>query len=114
MSSEIDKEALRREILDLGSQRDKVEREIKDWQAILKTVCEFVYLITITIEIITFEFFDQQNVGMEDDLVDEQGFPRNDIDVYQVRMARNKIICMLLMLLINLLIICKMHFRFDK
>lgn len=56
MSSEIDKEALRREILDLGSQRDKVEREIKDWQAILKTVCEFVYLITITIEIITFEF----------------------------------------------------------
>ena len=54
MSNETDKEALRREILNLSSQRDKIEREIKDWQAILKTVCEFVYLITI--EIIIFEF----------------------------------------------------------
>ena len=30
---------------------------------------------------------------MTDELVDAAGFPRNDIDVYQVRHARNKIIC---------------------
>lgn len=30
---------------------------------------------------------------MNDALVDDEGFPRNDIDVYAVRGARNKIIC---------------------
>lgn len=30
---------------------------------------------------------------MTDELVDSQGFPRNDIDVYQVRHARHKITC---------------------
>lgn len=29
---------------------------------------------------------------MTDSLVDSQGFPRNDIDVYQIREARHKII----------------------
>lgn len=29
---------------------------------------------------------------MTENLVDSEGFPRNDIDVYNVRMARNKII----------------------
>lgn len=31
---------------------------------------------------------------MSDPLVDDEGFPRNDIDVYQVRIARHKIICL--------------------
>lgn len=31
---------------------------------------------------------------MQDSLVDESGFPRNDIDVYQVRHARHQIICL--------------------
>ena len=31
--------------------------------------------------------------GMEDALVDEEGFPRSDIDVYQVRHARHNIRC---------------------
>lgn len=31
---------------------------------------------------------------MNDPLVDESGFPRNDIDVYQVRQARHQIICL--------------------
>lgn len=30
---------------------------------------------------------------MDDPLVDAEGFPRNDIDINQVRLARNRIIC---------------------
>lgn len=36
----------------------------------------------------------QNNVGMSDSLVDTNGFPRNDLDVYQVRAARHQIICL--------------------
>ena len=35
----------------------------------------------------------QNNVGMNDLLVDSGDYPRADIDVYQVRHARNKIRC---------------------
>lgn len=35
----------------------------------------------------------QNGVGMDDSLVDSEGYPRSDIDVYQVRNARHKIIC---------------------
>lgn len=41
-------------------------------------------------------FFDlrfQNRVGMDEPLVDSDGYPRNDIDVYRVRHARHKIIC---------------------
>ncbi|XP_017001300.1 26S proteasome non-ATPase regulatory subunit 9 [Drosophila takahashii] len=34
------------------------------------------------------------NVGMSGPLVDSEGFPRNDIDIYQVRQARQTIICL--------------------
>lgn len=34
----------------------------------------------------------QHNMGMHESLVDQQGFPRADVDIYQVRIARNKII----------------------
>lgn len=30
---------------------------------------------------------------MDEPLVDDQDFPRNDIDVYQIRLIRNRIIC---------------------
>ncbi|RWS25722.1 26S proteasome non-ATPase regulatory subunit 9-like protein [Leptotrombidium deliense] len=63
---------LREELLELNKKRDKIDKEIKDWQAVLQS----------------------QKVGMNDPLVDAEGFPRNDIDVYQVRTARNKIICL--------------------
>ena len=36
----------------------------------------------------------QNNTDMTQSLVDDEGFPRNDIDVYQVRTVRHKIICM--------------------
>ena len=35
----------------------------------------------------------QQDVGMDGPLVDAEGFPRADIDVYSVRHARHSIIC---------------------
>lgn len=38
----------------------------------------------------------QNRVGMTDELVDSDGYPRQDIDVYQVRHARHRIICELL------------------
>ncbi|XP_032832519.1 26S proteasome non-ATPase regulatory subunit 9 isoform X1 [Petromyzon marinus] len=36
----------------------------------------------------------QGNVGMKGELVDAEGFPRNDIDVFQVRTTRHSIICL--------------------
>ena len=33
-------------------------------------------------------------VGMDKPLVDSEGFPRSDIDVYQVREARHKVACL--------------------
>jgi len=36
---------------------------------------------------------ESNRVGMTEPLVDQEGYPRNDIDVYQVRHARHKIIC---------------------
>jgi len=33
-------------------------------------------------------------VGMDKPLVDSEGFPRADIDVYQVRDARHKVACL--------------------
>jgi len=35
----------------------------------------------------------QHSVGMDEPLVDDHDFPRNDIDVYQIRITRNLIIC---------------------
>ena len=37
----------------------------------------------------------QNLVGMDEPLVDSEGYPRNDIDVYRVRHARHRIICKL-------------------
>ena len=44
--------------------------------------------------------FNQHNIGMNESLVDNEGFPRNDIDVYTVRQARNKVLSKLLKMLI--------------
>ena len=42
-----------------------------------------------------FDFFFQNNTDLTEPLVDQEGFPRSDIDVYQVRMTRHKIICII-------------------
>ena len=57
----------------LIAKKDKLEEEIKTWYSVLEH---------------------QGNVGTKQPLVDPQGFPRDDIDVVQVRTARNKIACL--------------------
>jgi len=34
------------------------------------------------------------NVGMEGNLIDEQGFPRSDIDIYKIRLTRQRLNCL--------------------
>ncbi|XP_039262779.2 26S proteasome non-ATPase regulatory subunit 9-like [Styela clava] len=63
----------RAKIKDLISKKDNIEEEIKQMYDVLAS---------------------QGNVGMTEPLVDSEGFPRNDIDVYQVRISRNKISCL--------------------
>lgn len=61
------------QVLDLIKKKDELEQSINDCGRVLSA---------------------NKNVGLHESLVDEFGFPRNDIDVMQVREARNKIICM--------------------
>ncbi|CAB3229886.1 unnamed protein product [Arctia plantaginis] len=63
---------VRDRVLKLIEEKDRIESEIRDQNAVLET----------------------NNVGMHDSLVDSEGFPRNDIDVYKVRHARHQIICL--------------------
>ena len=37
---------------------------------------------------------EEGNVGMKGNLIDAEGFPRNDIDIYKVRIARQQINCL--------------------
>lgn len=59
-------------VMKLIQDKDRIEREIREHTAVLET----------------------NNVGMHDALVDAEGFPRSDIDVYKVRHARHRIICL--------------------
>ncbi|KAB1255261.1 26S proteasome non-ATPase regulatory subunit 9 [Camelus dromedarius] len=36
----------------------------------------------------------QKDVGMNEPLVDREGYPRSDVDLYQVRTARHNIVCL--------------------
>ncbi|XP_065846250.1 26S proteasome non-ATPase regulatory subunit 9-like [Oscarella lobularis] len=59
------------DVRDLIAQKDAIEAEIKALSDVLDS---------------------QKGVGMNEPLVDTEGFPRADIDIYSVRTARNKII----------------------
>ncbi|XP_049880208.1 26S proteasome non-ATPase regulatory subunit 9 [Pectinophora gossypiella] len=59
-------------VLRLMDEKDRIESEIREQNAVLES----------------------NNIGMHEPLVDDQGFPRNDIDVYKVRHARHRIICL--------------------
>lgn len=61
----------RNRVLKLMEEKDRIESAIREQTMILES----------------------NNIGMQESLVDEQGFPRNDIDVYKVRHARHQIIC---------------------
>lgn len=62
----------REQVLKLVQEKDRIEEKINQIGEILK----------------------RNNVGMSEPLVTVDGFPRNDIDVYQVRHARHEIICL--------------------
>ncbi|KJP87115.1 hypothetical protein AK88_03283 [Plasmodium fragile] len=59
----------------LVKQRDEIEREMKENMDFLEAP-------------------ENKSVGMKGKLVDPEGFPRNDIDIYSIRVARNKVICL--------------------
>lgn len=105
-------------VFQLMKDKDKIESELKALQEVLDTVCILKHNIASyqTLVYVTrnernlrickqhdlsfsrilpsvYVFFLQNNVGMDDPVVDSEGYPRNDIDVYQVRHARHKIIC---------------------
>ncbi|ANQ07952.1 Proteasome regulatory protein [Plasmodium coatneyi] len=63
------------EFNELVKQRDEIEREIKENVDFLESP-------------------ENKSVGMKGKLVDQEGFPRNDIDIYSIRVARNKVICL--------------------
>ncbi|CAH1102488.1 unnamed protein product [Psylliodes chrysocephalus] len=65
-------EDIRGQVMELMSQKDKIENEIKELTAVLT----------------------QSGVGMKDPLVDSEGYPINSINVYQIRHARHRIICL--------------------
>eukprot|EP00833_Pecoramyces_ruminatium_P016546 jgi/Orpsp1_1/1190578/evm.model.d7180000079871.1 len=56
----------------LMRRKDAMEQEILEWEEILNS----------------------HKVGMTGSLLDSEGFPRSDIDIVQIRIARNKIICL--------------------
>ena len=61
----------REQVMEMMKQKEGLEEEIRALQEVLKS----------------------QGVDMEEPLVDAEGFPRSDIDVYQVRHARSNIRC---------------------
>ncbi|XP_066993689.1 26S proteasome non-ATPase regulatory subunit 9 [Anabrus simplex] len=69
---ETDDVVSRESVMTLIHEKDKIEDEIFQMQSILQS----------------------NNIGMSEPLVDENGYPREDIDVYQVRHARHRIICL--------------------
>ena len=63
----------RDDALKVNDEKTKIEAEISEWKSVLDS---------------------EQNIGMDGPLVDNEGFPRNDLDIPKIRMARQKIICL--------------------
>ncbi|XP_033096763.1 26S proteasome non-ATPase regulatory subunit 9-like [Anneissia japonica] len=66
-------EKLKEDVQTLIVGKEEIEKEIKELSEVLKS---------------------QKDVGMNGPLIDGEGYPRNDIDVYTVRTARHRIICL--------------------
>ncbi|XP_067025212.1 26S proteasome non-ATPase regulatory subunit 9-like isoform X2 [Acropora muricata] len=62
-----------KKVKELMAKKEAIEKEIKEFQDVLNS---------------------QKNVGMHEKLIDDENYPRSDIDVYTVRVARNRIICL--------------------
>ncbi|TGZ57020.1 26S proteasome non-ATPase regulatory subunit 9 [Temnothorax longispinosus] len=59
-------------VLQLMKEKDKIESDLRALKEVL----------------------DSNHIGMDEPLVDSEGYPRQDINVYQVRHTRHKIICL--------------------
>ena len=73
-------------------QKEKLEEEIRALQEVLNTQNVGQELAIDDLFLIMFDHH-ITSAGMEEPLVDGEGFPRSDIDVYQVRHARHSIRC---------------------
>ena len=65
-----------------------VAETMQQWSGFLLrdlSLCSCVLVLCIQLQ--------QKSVGMSGALVDSDGFPRGDVDIYAVRKARNRIIC---------------------
>lgn len=105
-------------VLQLMKDKENIESNLRALKEILDSVCIAYYFtpyracakrmtllsrntkvdvqhdLSIFKDFLYFQYNKLQNhVGMDEPLVDSEGFPRQDIDVYQVRHARHKIIC---------------------
>lgn len=82
--------------LELIASKDNMEDELKALMEVLQSVTKSFFLETaLAYYKLCLIFFFQNNTDLTDPLVDQEGFPRSDIDVYQVRMTRHKIICII-------------------
>lgn len=63
----------RSKVKELIIMKEKIEKEIKELHDVLSS---------------------HGNAGMNEPLVDQEGYPRNDVDVHQIRISRNKIACL--------------------
>ncbi|KAJ1519191.1 hypothetical protein ONE63_011204 [Megalurothrips usitatus] len=72
MQPEHNMQVSRDSVLKIMDEKDKIEKEIEALMGVLAS----------------------NSVGMHDPLVDQEGYPRQDIDVYQVRHARHRIVCL--------------------
>ncbi|CRG99777.1 proteasome regulatory protein, putative [Plasmodium relictum] len=66
--------------------------DLKEFNELVKKRDEIENEINENLEFL--EKPENKNVGMKGKLIDAEGFPRNDIDIYSIRVARNKIICL--------------------
>ena len=79
--------------MEMIKQKEKLEEEIRALQEVLNTqnvgeefAIDHLYPLVCDHHLCT-------SAGMDEPLVDGEGFPRSDIDVYQVRHARHSIRC---------------------
>ena len=73
----------------LVRERDAIEANIREFDAVLHSV-NFSLTKSLTTTLLKTNI--QQKVGMDDLLIDREGFPRADVDIYAVRHARTQII----------------------
>lgn len=84
-------------VLNLIEKKNQLEQNINSFGQVLAVVSVLFlatswHLIHFHIDLFCKLMHTQNNnIGMREALVDSDGFPRNDIDVYQVRHARHQI-----------------------